>query len=46
MGSSTAGSFGGFFWTAYGWNGVVAFLLVLLAIALGVAFTALKTEAR
>jgi YNFM family putative membrane transporter len=39
MGASIAGSIGGFFWTAYAWNGVVGFLVVLLAIALGLTAT-------
>ena len=42
MGSSIAGSFGGFFWTAYGWNGVAAFLSVLLIVALVIANTRLN----
>ena len=33
MGASTAGTAGGFFWTAYAWNGVAAFLVVLLVVA-------------
>jgi YNFM family putative membrane transporter len=37
MGASIAGSCGGFFWTAYGWNGVAAFLALLLIIALVIA---------
>ena len=37
MGASTAGTVGGFFWTAYGWNGVAAFLAVLLTIAFALA---------
>jgi MFS transporter, YNFM family, putative membrane transport protein len=33
MGASTAGTIGGFFWTAYAWNGVAAFLAILLVVA-------------
>ena len=36
LGSSVAGTAGGVFWKSYGWPGVIAFLGVLLAIALGV----------
>jgi len=42
MGASIAGSFGGFFWTAYAWNGVAAFLAILLIIALVIAKTRLE----
>ncbi len=44
MGASIAGSFGGFFWTAYAWNGVAAFLAVLLVIALVIANTRLHND--
>jgi YNFM family putative membrane transporter len=44
MGSSLAGSVGGFFWTAYGWNGVAAFLSVLLFVALVIANTRLNHD--
>ncbi len=37
MGASTAGTLGGFFWTAYAWNGVAAFLAVLLIAAFALA---------
>jgi len=37
MGASTAGTAGGFFWTAYAWDGVAAFLAILLAVAFGLA---------
>lgn len=43
MGSSIAGSVGGFFWTAYGWNGIAAFLVLLLTVALLITF-ALRGE--
>jgi YNFM family putative membrane transporter len=33
MGASTAGTIGGFFWTAYAWNGVAAFLVAMLVVA-------------
>jgi YNFM family putative membrane transporter len=46
MGGSIAGSVGGFFWTAYGWNGVATFLAGLLTVGLGIATTKLRTEAR
>jgi YNFM family putative membrane transporter len=42
MGASTAGTVGGFFWTAYAWNGVAAFLVVLLVTALLVSRWALR----
>jgi MFS transporter, YNFM family, putative membrane transport protein len=44
MGASTAGTVGGFFWTAYAWNGVAAFLVVLLVTALLVARGALQRD--
>ncbi|OIV46192.1 hypothetical protein BK025_13490 [Sodalis sp. TME1] len=37
LGSSTAGTLGGFFWHGYGWAGVVAFISVLLLVGLYVA---------
>lgn len=37
LGSSIAGTAGGFFWKAYGWNGVVGFLAMLLLVALAVS---------
>jgi len=37
MGASTAGTIGGFFWTAYAWNGVAAFLALMLAVAFALA---------
>jgi YNFM family putative membrane transporter len=46
MGASIAGSCGGFFWSAYGWKGIVAFLLALLCVALAIAVTGLATEER
>jgi YNFM family putative membrane transporter len=45
MGASTAGTIGGFFWTAYAWNGVAAFLIVLLAAALLIAKRSLHRAA-
>ena len=42
MGASTAGTVGGFFWTAYGWNGVAAFLIALLITALAISARALR----
>jgi YNFM family putative membrane transporter len=43
LGSSVAGTAGGYFWKLYGWPGVVTFLATLLFIALmvGVGLTAL-----
>ncbi len=38
LGSSLAGTTGGFFWYHYGWNGVVVFLSLLLFIAVLVGF--------
>ncbi|ACI50560.1 major facilitator superfamily MFS_1 [Gluconacetobacter diazotrophicus PA1 5] len=37
LGSSIAGSVGGWWWSGLGWNGVAAFTLILLAGALGAA---------
>lgn len=37
LGSSLAGTLGGFFWHAYGWMGITVFLSVLLLLALGVS---------
>ena len=37
LGSSVAGTAGGFFWKSYGWAGVVAFLASLLLIALTIS---------
>ena len=44
MGASIAGSVGGFFWTAYAWRGVAAFLLALLTIALLIARASLHRD--
>jgi YNFM family putative membrane transporter len=44
MGASVAGSAGGFFWTAYAWAGVAAFLLVLLVVAFAIAQASLNHE--
>jgi YNFM family putative membrane transporter len=44
MGASIAGACGGFFWTAFAWNGVAAFLIVLLLVALGIANTRLRAD--
>ena len=45
MGASIAGTIGGFFWTAYAWNGVAAFLITLLAAALLIAWRSLHRDA-
>ena len=37
VGSSVAGSVGGWFWSAHGWPGVAGFVLLLLALALAAA---------
>ena len=42
MGASIAGSVGGFFWSAYAWPGVAAFLVVLLIVAFTLARTSLR----
>jgi YNFM family putative membrane transporter len=42
MGASIAGSVGGFFWSAYAWPGVAAFLIALLAVAFALARTFLN----
>jgi len=48
LGSSVAGTTGGFFWKSYGWAGVVAFLAGLLVIALivGLRLTRLQPLAQ
>ncbi len=45
MGASTAGTVGGFFWTAYAWNGVAAFVFVMLLAAFAIAGAALTRAA-
>jgi YNFM family putative membrane transporter len=42
MGASIAGSVGGFFWSAYAWPGVAAFLVTLLIVAFTLARTSLR----
>lgn len=37
LGSSLAGTLGGFFWHSFGWTGITAFLSALLLLALGVS---------
>jgi MFS transporter, YNFM family, putative membrane transport protein len=44
LGSSVAGTAGGFFWRLYGWAGVVAFLAGLLAVALTVSLRLTRLE--
>jgi YNFM family putative membrane transporter len=44
MGASIAGSVGGFFWSAYAWLGVAAFLAVLLILAFTLARTYLNSD--
>ena len=34
LGSSLAGTLGGFFWHSFGWHGITAFIVMLLALAL------------
>jgi YNFM family putative membrane transporter len=46
MGASTAGTVGGFFWTANAWNGVAAFLFVMLLVALAIARGALTRDGK
>jgi len=36
LGSSLAGTLGGVFWHHFGWNGIAAFIILLLAVALAV----------
>jgi YNFM family putative membrane transporter len=38
IGGGVAGSMGGIFWQAYGWNGVAAFAALLYVLTLGIAF--------
>ncbi len=42
LGGSTAGTFGGFFWHAYGWSGVVIFISGLLALAVAIALKLMR----
>nr|WP_246407612.1 MFS transporter [Geomicrobium halophilum] len=42
LGSSIAGTIGGFFWTSFHWIGVISFVLVLLALAYPVIWFAQK----
>jgi YNFM family putative membrane transporter len=44
MGASTAGTIGGFFWTAYAWPGVAAFLALMLAAAFALSAGVLRGE--
>jgi YNFM family putative membrane transporter len=44
VGSSVAGTVAGYFWRSYGWAGVVAFLSLLLVIALGVSLHLTRLE--
>jgi len=46
MGASTAGTVGGFFWTAYTWPGVAVFATAMLLAALALAFQSLNHEGR
>jgi len=45
MGASTAGTIGGFFWTAYAWPGVAVFLVAMLLVAFALARRALWQDA-
>jgi MFS transporter, YNFM family, putative membrane transport protein len=44
LGSSVVGSYGGRFWTAYGWNGVVGLVGVILAAGVAVSLWLRKQE--
>ena len=44
MGASTAGTIGGFFWSAYAWKGVAAFLFAMLCVAFVLAMRFLDHE--
>ena len=46
LGSSIAGSLGGYFWLADGWNAVVAFILIMLAACLVSAFAVARLARR
>ena len=46
LGSSIAGSLGGYFWLADGWNAVVAFILIMLAASLVSAFAVARLARR
>lgn len=47
-GSSLAGSAGGFFWTQYGWGGVIGFIIILLLFAfpLSVKLSSVSSKVR
>lgn len=44
LGSSLVGSFGGYFWTHYGWSGVISLISLLLLIAYPLILFAQKAE--
>ena len=44
LGSSVAGTAGGFFWKSHGWPGVVAFLAALLTVALTVGIRLIRLQ--
>lgn len=44
LGSSVVGSCGGFFWSSHGWRGVVAFITVLLLVALLIALRLVRLQ--
>src|ERR1051325_10299324 len=44
MGASTAGTIGGFFWSAYAWTGVAGFLFAMLCVAFVLAMRFLDYE--
>jgi len=46
LGSSIAGSLGGYFWLADGWNAVVVFILIMLAVCLVSAFAVARLARR
>jgi len=41
-GSSVAGTLGGFFWHAYGWNGIAVFISLMLVVGVGVGFRLMR----
>ncbi|QLK61070.1 MFS transporter [Enterobacteriaceae bacterium Kacie_13] len=46
-GSSVAGTLGGFFWHAYGWSGITAFISLMLVVGVGVGVKLMRlAEAR
>ncbi|HBZ2190296.1 TPA: MFS transporter, partial [Klebsiella pneumoniae] len=44
LGSSVAGTVGGLFWNNFGWNGVVCFLMIILAMGISASLKLWRTS--